>query len=176
MYNHSLVLKASVCSLSSCHHRAFMGSKSSRQPQTWRQSVHKFRAASCHCFASCHCSASCHCCHDPFIVRSAQTRLPFTGFTQLCTSVSTFTINVDNCLFVCCRFPCTFFLWSVLVSPGLQPHHQIHHRLVTVILQWSVGSMVSRIPILQTCNVAAVLKHRLASFQPLRSSLLHAPS
>ena len=30
--------------------------------------------------------------------------------------------------------------------------------------------MVSRIPILQTCNVVGVLKHRLASFQHLRSS------
>ena len=29
--------------------------------------------------------------------------------------------------------------------------------------------MVSRIPILQTCNVVVVLKHRLASFQDLRS-------
>ena len=33
--------------------------------------------------ASCRCFASCHCCHDPFIVRRAQTRLPCTGFTQL---------------------------------------------------------------------------------------------
>ena len=30
----------------------------------------------------CHCSASCHCCHDPFIVRSAQTCPPLTGFSQ----------------------------------------------------------------------------------------------
>ena len=58
-------------------HRAFMGCfKNSRQVR--HQSVFtKFRAAYGHCFASC------HCCHDPFIVRSAQTRPPFTGFTQL---------------------------------------------------------------------------------------------
>ena len=31
--------RKSVCSL--CHHRTFMGSKSYRQLQTWRQSVHK---------------------------------------------------------------------------------------------------------------------------------------
>ena len=43
----------------------------------------KFRAASCHCIASRPCFASCNCCHGPFIVRSAQTRPPFTGFTQL---------------------------------------------------------------------------------------------
>ena len=32
-----------------------------------------FRAASCHCVTPCPCFASCDCCHDPFIVRSAQT-------------------------------------------------------------------------------------------------------
>ena len=53
---------------------------------------------------------------------------------------------------------------------GLQPRHQIHHRLVTFILKWTVGSMVRRRPILQTCNVVVVLKQRLASFQQLRSS------
>ena len=39
----------------------------------------KFCVASCHCVAPCPCFASCNCCHDPFIVRSAQT---VTGFTQ----------------------------------------------------------------------------------------------
>ena len=132
MYNHSLVLKASVCSLSPGPESKRLLSLSPAViiAHSWALKVldtfllwsvlvspglhlrlmagvnqfTKFRAASCHCFASCHCSASCHCCHDPFIVRSAQTRLPFTGFTQLCTSVSTFTINVDTCLFVCCTF------------------------------------------------------------------------
>ena len=65
-----------TCIRSFCH-RAFMGCfKSSRQVR--HQSVFtKFRAAYGHCFASC------HCCHDPFIAKSAQTRPPFTGFTQL---------------------------------------------------------------------------------------------
>ena len=69
-----------ICSL--CH-RAFMGSSASSR-QVRRQSVFtKFRAACCHCFAPCPCFASCHCCHDPLIVRNAQTRPPFTGVTQL---------------------------------------------------------------------------------------------
>ena len=46
-------------------------------------SVHNFFVASFHCFEPCPCFASCNCCHDLFIVRSAQTCSPFTGFTQL---------------------------------------------------------------------------------------------
>ena len=46
---------------------------------------------------------------------------------------------------------------SVFTS-GLQPRREIHHKLVTFILLWSEGSMVSRIPFLQTCNVVVVLK------------------
>ena len=61
-----------ICSL--CHH-AFVGTLKVLGKFDVSQFT-KFRAASCHCFASC------HCCHDPFIVRSAQTRPPFTGFTQ----------------------------------------------------------------------------------------------
>ena len=34
-------------------------------------------------------------------MRSAQTCPPFTGFTQLCTSVSTFAINIYNRMFLC---------------------------------------------------------------------------
>ena len=73
----------------------------------------------------------------------------------------------------CSRSTLTTVCFCVRVSvftSSLQPRHQIHHRLVTVILKWSVGSMVSRIPILQTCKVVMVLKQRLASFQHLRSS------
>ena len=63
-HTHRLVLIPPVCALSSCHHRASVGCKSSRHVR--RQSVFtKFRG------------------HDPFIVRSAQTCPPFTGFTQL---------------------------------------------------------------------------------------------
>ena len=57
----------------------------------------KFRAASCHCSASLLLSR-----HDPFHREKSQTRPPFNGFTQLCTSVSMFTTNVDSCLFLCC--------------------------------------------------------------------------
>ena len=109
------------------------------------------------------------CCHDPFIVRSAQTRLTFHWFHSACRSVSMFTINAGDCLFL-------------LLSPGLcvcvgaAPPHQIRQRLVTVILKRSVGSMINRIPILQTCNVVVVLKQRPASFQHLPSSSLWAPS
>ena len=128
VYKHSLIL--------SCHHRASGWSKSSRQ--VWRQSVFtKF------------CVASCHCCHDPFIVRSAQTRPPFTGCTQLAHPSRCSRSTLETVCFC---------------------------ALVSVILLWSVGSIVSRIPILQTCNVVVVLKQRLASFQHLRSSSLKAPS
>ena len=91
--NITLVLKKSALSLSPSRISGLCVSHCS-----------KFRAAFCHCFAPCSCpvSCNCYCCHDPFIVRSAQTCPPFTGFTQPCTSVSMFTINVDNCLFLCC--------------------------------------------------------------------------
>ena len=61
-----------------------------------------------------------------------QTRPPFNGFTQLCTSVSMFTMNADNCLFLCsclCVHVGSLCLYrvSVFIS-GLQSRHQIHHR------------------------------------------------
>ena len=113
-----------------------------------------------------HCCASCNCCHDPLIVKSAQTRPPFTGFSQLAHPSR------------CSRSTLTAVCFCASVSPGLCVHigfatrHQIHHRLVTFILQWSVGSTVSGILIPQTCNVVVVLKQRLAWFQHLRSSSL----
>ena len=117
--------------LSLCH-RAFMGSlKVLANLNLGVSQSTKSRAASCHCFTPCPCFASCDCCHDPFIVRSAQTRPTFTGFTQLCTSVSMFNDQRS-------QLPVSVF------TLGLQPRHQIHHRLVTFILYWSVGSMVSR--------------------------------
>ena len=131
-----------ICSL--CH-RAFMGSFESSS-RVRRQSVFtNFRVAYCHC------CASCNCCHDPFIVRSAQTRPPFTGFHSACTPVSMFTINAENCLFLCsCLLVCSSVTKSIVGS--------------------SPSSCSSRIPILKTCNVVVVLKQRLASFQHLRSS------
>ena len=81
----SLVLKrTSICSLSSCHHRTLRGEgRGLKVLAKWGdQSVStKCRAASCQCFAPCSCFPSCSCCHDPFIVRSAQPRPPFTGFS-----------------------------------------------------------------------------------------------
>ena len=60
----------------------------------------KFSVCVCHCIASCPCFApcNCYCRHDPFIVRSAP---PLAGVHSAYTSVSMFTINVDNCLFLC---------------------------------------------------------------------------
>ena len=80
VYNYSLVLIPRVSALSVIA-RSWALFKSSRHVR--RQSVFtKFRSAYWHCFAPCHCFASCHCCHDPFIVRSAQTRPRFADFTQ----------------------------------------------------------------------------------------------
>ena len=74
------------------------------QSHVRRQSVFtNFRVAFCHCFAPCRYIASCDCCHDPFIVRSAQST--FHWFHSACTSVSMFTINADYCLFQCSCFP-----------------------------------------------------------------------
>ena len=107
-------------------HRAFMKSFASSR-QVRRQSVFtKFRVASCQWFAPCPCFASCHCCHDPFIVRSTQTRQPFTGFHSTCTSVSTFANQRVTTVCFCARV-------SVITS-GLQSRHQIPRRLVTFIL------------------------------------------
>ena len=86
VYNHSLVLKTSICSLS-LQLSSLTGSKSSRQVR--RQSVHKI--SRCILPIAFHVVIElllCHCCHDPFIGRSAQTRPPFTGFTQLAHPVS----------------------------------------------------------------------------------------
>ena len=94
-----------ICSL--CH-RAFMGSiKSSRQVR--RQSV--FTKIS-RCILPLLCFLPLLSC--PFIVRSAQTRQPFTGFTQL---ASMFTINADNCLFLCsCLQVCSPVTRSIIGS------------------------------------------------------------
>ena len=80
MHTHRLVLIPPVSALSVIAHPWAL-----KVLAKWGgQSVFtKFRVASCHCVAPCPCFASFNCCHDPFIVRSAQTRPPFTGFTQL---------------------------------------------------------------------------------------------
>ena len=117
----------SVCSL--CHH-AFMGSNVLAK---WSgQSVFtKFRAAPCSCFAPCPCFASCSCCHDPFIVRSAQTCPPFTGFTQLAHPSRCPRSTLTTVCF-CARVSVfTSGLCVYIVAAAL---HQIHHRLVAFIL------------------------------------------
>ena len=170
VYNHSLVLKKKLFSFIVVHSWALkvLAKEGGRSVFT------KFRAASCHCVATCPCFASCDCCHDPFTVRSAQTCPPFTGFTQLAhpsrCSRSTLTT-------VCFCARVSVFTSGLRVHIGslcsyrLQPRHQIHHWLVTFILQWSVGSMNNTI--LQTCNVVVVLMQRLASFQHLRLRCKH---
>ena len=143
VYSHSLVLVPPVSALSVIA-ASWAPLKSSRQVR--RQSVFRnFLVAYCQCFASC------HCCHDPFIVRSAQTRPPFTGFTQLAHPSR------------CSRSTLTTVCFCARVSGSAAP---------TSIIGSSVVSMVSRRPILQTCNVVAVLKADTASFQHLRSSSL----
>ena len=72
------------------------------------------------------------CCPDPSIVISF--KLVHRFLDSLSASVSMFTINTDSCLLL-------FVSVSVLVSQSLQPRRQIHHRLLTFILLWSVGSM-----------------------------------
>ena len=113
--NTTLVLKTSVCSL--CHHRALVGSGGYRQLWCWP--VHKFSRCICHCIASCPCFAPCNCCHDPFLVRNAQTCPPFIGFTQLShpsrCSRSTLT-TVCFCAFDSSRA----YVWSLVCVPRLQ--------------------------------------------------------
>ena len=90
LFNHSLVLIPQVSALSVIARFAKFGVRST-----------KFRVASGHCVAFCFCFASCDCCHDPFIVRSAQNLSTVRWFHTACTSVSMFTTNADNCLFLC---------------------------------------------------------------------------
>ena len=123
VYNQSLVLIPQVSALSVVA-RSWALSKVLAK---WcGQSVFtKFRAASSHCVAPRTCFASCNCCHDPFIVRSAQTCPSFTGFTQLAHPSR------------CSRSTLTTVYFCARVSgftSGLQPRHQIHHKLVTFIL------------------------------------------
>ena len=80
VYNHSLVLKKASAL---CVIIALLWALKVLAKWGGQSMFTKFRAASCHCVSPCPCFASCNCCHDPFIVRSAQTCPPFAGFTQL---------------------------------------------------------------------------------------------
>ena len=129
----------------------------------------KSRVASCHCFATCPCFAlqllswSVHREKCPNL--STVHRFHSAG-----TSVSMFTINIDNCLFLCPCFP--VITSGLCLYRGCSPSPDPSSASSAFILWWTVGSMVSRIPILQTGTVVVILKQRLASFQHLRSSSL----
>ena len=131
-YNHSQFLNylKHLLSLSSRVHGLL---KSSRQG--WRQSVFtKFRAASCHCFASC------HCCHDPFIVRSP--KLVHRSMVSLSFAHPS---------------RCSRPMLTIVCFCAARPVPARFNRC-RIILWWSVGSMISRIPIPQTFKVVAVQK------------------
>ena len=163
MYKHNLVLRKRLLSLrlSSSRVRGLEKFSPSRAVSQWS----KFCVASCHCIAHCPCFVSCNCCHDPFIVRSAQTCPPFTGFTQLAHPSRCSRSTLTKCLFLS-----SCFSLGLCVHIGLATRYQIHHRLTSLHRVEGVGSLVSRIPILQTWNVVVVQEQRLASFQHLRRS------
>ena len=138
-----------------------------------------------HC-TFCLCCSSCNCCHDPFIVRSTRTCPPFTGFTQFarpsrCSRSTLTTVCVCALLFSRDHVMVSVFRSGLCVPIGSLCSRRVSSpvRSITGSSPSScsgVGSMVSRIPILQICNVVVVLKQILASFQHLRSSSLQAPS
>ena len=119
MYQHNLgPVKASALSVIIAHLWALKVIA-----KFWRQSQFKISRCMGRCIACCPCFApsSCYSCHDPFIVRSAQTCPPSTGFHSACTSVSMFTINVDNCLFSTLVLLVFLSPWGSVFTLGLQP-------------------------------------------------------
>ena len=111
---------------------SLVGSKSYRQAGVSQCS--KFRIASA---LDLHLAIAllCNCCHDPIIVRSAQTCPLFTGFAQL-AHPSRCSLTTLTTVSFCIRYSSS----CVLISPGsvhvgslslsgLQSRHQIHHRL-----------------------------------------------
>ena len=87
--------------------------------------------------------------HGPLIVRSAQLFHRSNGFTQLCTRLAVHNQFSQLSVSVFCSAPPTLARFN-RCPPSCS----------------GLGSMVSRIPILQTCNVVVVLK-AVASFQHL---------
>ena len=108
--------KTSDCSL--CHHGAFFGLKAITNIEV-SQCLQNFALH----FAMTLLLALallCNCCHDPFIVRRAQTCPPFTGFTQLAHPSRG---SRSTRLFLCSSFLLLVLLFprgSVFTS-GLQP-------------------------------------------------------
>ena len=103
--------------------------------------------------------ASCNCCHDPFIVRSAQTCPPFIGFTQLaqpsrcsrstlttvcfCARVSVITSGLCVSIGSLCSYR--------VCSPSPDPSSARHLHLVVEC------GIHGQKPILQTSKVVVVL-------------------
>ena len=153
-----------VCSL--CHHRAFMGTASFRQLGS--QPVHKI---SC-CVWPLHLGLDflCNYCHDPFVVSRCSNLSAIRWFHSACTSVSMFTINVDNSLILCCCFlvitssVCAhigFLSMSVLQSFTRSIIGFVNHHLSGVWDPWSVEYQSCK-----TCNVVVVLTEAETGFIP----------
>ena len=77
------------------------------------------------------------------MIRSSRScsKTPFTGFTQL-AHPSRCSRSTLATVYFCARV--SVFTSGPCVYIGAAALHQIHHRLVTVVLLWSVGSMVNR--------------------------------
>ena len=130
VFNHSLFLKKRLLSLSSS--RIYGLQKVIANSKLGVSQFTNFRVAFCHCFAPCPCFASCNCCRDPFIVRSAQTCPPFTGFTQLAHPSRCSRSTLTTVCFCACVSVITSGLsvyTGLCVHIGLQPRHPIHRRL-----------------------------------------------
>ena len=103
VYKHSMVPTEGLFSLSSSRVIGLL--KVVRQVGRFSQFT-KFRIACCSCSAPC--------CHDPFIVRSASNLSTVPWFHSVCVSVSMFSTNADNCLFL--------FLFLFLCLPRVSVH------------------------------------------------------
>ena len=158
-----------------------------RKFTAWRQTIHNFSycllCLLCSCFAPCSCFA--HCCHDPFIVRNASNLSTVPWFHSVCAFASRCSKSLTT-VYSCFCFGFWIRIWTprkASVQPSrpkplrvhtkcLQTLGQIHHRLVTIILLWSVKSMVWRTPILRFDFVLRIVATfaRFFSFLVLISS------
>ena len=67
---------------------------------------------------------NCYCCHDPFIVRSAQTCPPSTGFTQL-THPSRCSRSTLTTVCFCAADSSRDHVWSLCMCRGCSPLHLV---------------------------------------------------
>ena len=109
-----------------------------------------------HCVLLCFSLSLSH--HGPFIVRSARLFHSSNGFIQL--------LHPSQC-----SQPVMTIVFCTSDVGSFQQLCDPWH-----IVWWCVGSMISRIPILQTCNVVVAQQQRLASFQHLHNFPLWGPS